>query len=271
MKTPITYYGGKQGLADRIIAMMPVHRIYCEPFFGGGAVFFRKQKSYLEVINDNNKILISFYLAVQKSFPKLQQLINNTLCSETFFIYAKDIYHGRVKASAVEKAWSVWLLTNDSFSGSIYGGWKWDNGTNGSHVGIYLMNKRKIVSTELHHRLDNVQISSRDALKVIRERDTIDTFFYLDPPYPGACMQHYRGYTHKDLYNLLQLIATIKGKFILSNYWSQTLRYHILKYGWKYKAITRPLKVASLGNSLPQTRTEYLVYNYNIENNIFNQ
>lgn len=36
MRTPITYYGGKQRLAERILQMMPGHRIYCEPFFVGG-------------------------------------------------------------------------------------------------------------------------------------------------------------------------------------------------------------------------------------------
>lgn len=56
MRTPITYYGGKQQLAAKIISMMPAHKIYCEPFFGGGAVFFQKPKSYLEVINDKKEI-----------------------------------------------------------------------------------------------------------------------------------------------------------------------------------------------------------------------
>lgn len=52
MRTPITYFGGKQQLADKIISMMPSHKIYCEAFFGGGAVFFAKPKSYFEVINE---------------------------------------------------------------------------------------------------------------------------------------------------------------------------------------------------------------------------
>ena len=40
MRTPITYYGGKQNLSERIVSMMPRHKIYCEPFFGGGAVVY---------------------------------------------------------------------------------------------------------------------------------------------------------------------------------------------------------------------------------------
>ena len=55
MKTPITYYGGKQQLVPTILPMIPSHRLYVEPYFGGGAVFFAKKPSYLEVINDINE------------------------------------------------------------------------------------------------------------------------------------------------------------------------------------------------------------------------
>lgn len=85
MKTPITYYGGKQKLAPTIIGMMPAHKIYCEPFFGGGSVFFAKGKSFLEVINDHNDVLMTFYRVCQneESFMRLRELISQTLDSET--------------------------------------------------------------------------------------------------------------------------------------------------------------------------------------------
>ena len=65
MKTPITYYGGKQQLAQKIISLIPEHEIYCEPFIGGGAVFFRKEPSESEIINDTNGELINFYEVLQ--------------------------------------------------------------------------------------------------------------------------------------------------------------------------------------------------------------
>ena len=50
MKTPITYWGGKQQLLPKILPLIPLHRQYCEPFFGGGALYFAKQQS--EILAD---------------------------------------------------------------------------------------------------------------------------------------------------------------------------------------------------------------------------
>lgn len=248
--------------------MMPAHKIYCEPFFGGGAVFFRKPKSTIEVINDHDKNLINFYSCVQNRFEDLQKLVSQTLHSEAIYYHAKDVWNGRVEADEIEKAWAIWLITNGSFAGSMHGGWKWCNGTSGSNCGVYLAGKRRDFSESLHSRLEHVQISCRDAINVIIERDTPKTFFYLDPPYPGSYQGHYTGYTHKDLYCLLQVLKDIKGRFILSNYWCQTLRWHVLKFGWNVKEIEVNCNVANLGETI-QKRTEILVYNYENEKTLF--
>jgi DNA adenine methylase len=275
MRTPITYYGGKQRIAGEIISMFPDHKLYCEPFFGGGAVFFQKLKSRIEVINDQDNNLINFYSCVQNRFSELQELVRQTLHSETMYYYAKDIWKSRIETNDIERAWAIWLITNGSFAGSMHGGWKWCNGTSGGQSATMIMNKRNEFSEQLHRRLESVQISCRDALKVIQDRDGKDTLFYLDPPYPGCNQQHYFGYTHKDLFDLLQLLTTIKGKFILSNYWCQTLRYHILKYGWKYREIEVSMRITNLGRGENrkkdiQKRTEILVYKYDIEKDLFN-
>lgn len=36
MRTPLTFYGGKQMLAEQIVGFVPAHRVYIEPFAGGG-------------------------------------------------------------------------------------------------------------------------------------------------------------------------------------------------------------------------------------------
>lgn len=267
MRTPITYYGGKQQLAAKIISMMPAHKIYCEPFFGGGAVFFQKPKSYLEVINDKNDKLITFYRQVATNFEQLAEKIDNSLCSESDYYLAKDYYNGRVPAGDTDIAWAVFIITNGSFSGSMHGGWKWCNGSAGSHTGVFMRNKRREFNSALRNRLQDVRISCRDALDVIKQRDTSDTFFYLDPPYPGCTQGHYRGYTHEELFQLLALLQEIKGKFILSNFWCQTLRYFVTVNKWHVEKIDMPLKVANLTEA--KHKTEILISNYELSPMLF--
>src|SRR5258708_536130 len=52
MDSPMSYIGGKRRLAKRIVALFPPHVTYCEVFLGGGQVFFRKEPSKVEVLND---------------------------------------------------------------------------------------------------------------------------------------------------------------------------------------------------------------------------
>lgn len=271
MRTPLTYYGGKQQLASRILSMMPKHKIYCEPFFGGGAVFFAKPKSYLEVINDTNDRLITFYQQTQTNFSQLQKMIQQTLTSERMYYEAKDIYNNRIPSNELLTAWSVWMITNGSFSASMHGGWKWCNGSAGSHTGVFMRNKRNEFNEKLHDRLSDVQISCRDALDVIIQRDSPDTFFYIDPPYPGHCQGHYNGYTFVDLYNLLEKLTKIKGKFILSNMWCQTLRFFVAKYSWHVDRIDMPMKVANFSVPGGRRKTEILIRNFGIQKTLFQQ
>ena len=66
MRTLLSYYGGKQKLVKTILELFPdQHNLYAEPFFGGGAVFWNKTPSAVEVLNYTNKELINFYKMVQ--------------------------------------------------------------------------------------------------------------------------------------------------------------------------------------------------------------
>ncbi|RXG62611.1 DNA adenine methylase, partial [Candidatus Atribacteria bacterium 1244-E10-H5-B2] len=53
--------GGKRYLAENIISYIPEHKTYVEPFIGGGAVFFAKERSEVEVINDLDKDIAFAY------------------------------------------------------------------------------------------------------------------------------------------------------------------------------------------------------------------
>lgn len=266
IKTPISYYGGKQNLVNELIGMIPVHKIYCEPFFGGGALFFKKKPSYLEVINDVNENLINFYEQCQTNFEKLSSLIDSSLCSESQYRWAQKVYYGELQVSPVKKALATWLAFNESFMCTIKSGWRWDNGTDNSHIGIVLQHKRKNFCPWIKQRLARVQISCRDALTVIQQRDTSGSFFYLDPPYPGSNQGHYAGYSMQDFEKLLQLLETIHGQFLLSCYDIPILHNFAAKNNWKLKLVNQ--RKRCVNKYREEYKTEALLYNYQITNPI---
>ncbi len=92
MKTPITYYGGKQMMLPEILPIIPKHRLYCEPFFGGGAVFWAKEPSKCEVINDVNMNVVNFYEVLKHGYFELKKLIEATLHSRDTYKRALLIY-----------------------------------------------------------------------------------------------------------------------------------------------------------------------------------
>ena len=266
MNTPITYYGGKQRLAKLIISMMPKHQLYCEPFFGGGAVFFAKGPSPVEVINDHDDKLMTFYHQVQNNFYQLQEKVRKSLHSESEWLKARRIYYGGGNFSDLEVAWAVWMLTNMSYSASPNCGWKWDNkGSTAHSIDV----KRNAFTEQLRQRLSLVQISSRDAITVIEQRDTEETFFYLDPPYVGCQQQHYAGYSAEDFDILLTTLSMLKGKFILSHFMNDQLSSAIYKCNWNVKVVESMMTVANNCRSELRKKQEILVYNYNLEPKLF--
>lgn len=271
MKTPITYYGGKQRLCQKILSMMPPHKLYCEPYFGGGAVFFSKGPSCVEVINDHDERLMTFYRQVVDNFDELQKLIQRTLHSESEWLKARRIFYGRgeykaADVSELEIAWSVWVMCNMSYSASPNCGWKWDNKASTPRM---LEAKRTAFTKKLRDRLKTVQISCRDAITVIEQRDSINSFFYIDPPYVGCQQQHYKGFTSDDFSILITTLSMIKGKFILSHFWNNQLREAINKFNWKVCEIDSLMTVANNCRATLRRKKELLVYNYDIELSLF--
>lgn len=260
MKTPITYYGGKQKLADRILRLIPEHRLYCEPFVGGAAIFFAKPQSQVEVINDTNSELINFYKVVRNDFIALEKYIKITLHSRKAFNQAKVIYNNPDLFSELQRAWAVWCLAAQGFASILDGNWGYDIDKNTTTKKI--TNKRESFTEEFAIRLQNVQIECTDALRIIKSRDSEDAFFYCDPPYVGSDCGHYDDYSQEDFDQLLQLLSQIKGKFLLSSYPNATLDKLRKQYGWDQRQVDQKVTVASKFSQKP--KTEVLTANYDL-------
>ena len=259
MKTPITYYGGKQSMLNIILPLIPEHEIYCEPFFGGGAVFFAKGPASVEVINDTNHEVVNFYSVVKTKLAKLQALINRTLHSRDAHRHAKVIYNNADMFTDVQRAWAFYTLANQSYSSDLSAGWTYDNKQN--KVPRRIAAKNKNFTDEYAERLSNTQIECDDAINVINCRDSADTFFYIDPPYFQVHQGHYNGYKLADFELLLQTLSSIKGKFLLSSYPGESLSQYVAANGWLSEHHNGHIQIGAREGKTKK-KTEVLTRNY---------
>lgn len=210
--------------------MLPEHKLYCEPFVGGAAIFFAKPPSQCEVLNDTNAELVNFYRVCKNRFHELQPLVRITLHSRKEHDDAWIVYNKPHLFNEVKRAWALWVLSTQSFCSQLDGSWGFDKADNTTSTKV--TNKRKQFTEELAIRLQNAQIECADAVYIIQSRDGVDSFFYCDPPYYNSNCGHYDGYTIEDFELLLKTLAAIKGKFMLSSYPSDILKQYVKANGW---------------------------------------
>jgi DNA adenine methylase len=246
-------------IAERLVCqgctIIPEHKIYVEPFFGGGAVFWAKEPAKIEFINDSNGEVINFYRVLKFRFPELKKEIEATLHSEFQQKQARQIYHKPEGYDEVKRAWAIYILSHQSFYSILGNSWKCSK----NRPVASQLQARKALFTDIYSgRLEHASIFCREALDVIKKVDSEDTFHYIDPPYYQADMGHYGGYTISDFESLLKLLSTLKGKFMLSSYPSGILSEYVGRNNWKMVELELP-RAAGHGR-----KVEVLTMNYNI-------
>lgn len=93
LNSPFKWVGGKSRLRKQIIALLPEHTCYVEPFAGAAWVLFGKPPSNVEILNDIDQDLITFFRVVKEqpedliaSFEWYAHSMNSTispLCSHS--------------------------------------------------------------------------------------------------------------------------------------------------------------------------------------------
>jgi len=261
MKTPISYYGGKQKMLRHILPLIPEHKIYTETFFGGGAVFFAKDPCEAEIINDNNHMVVNFFEVAKHDFQSLKEKVEATLFSRATYSVAWSMYRMPHLFSPVQRAWAFYVATNMGFA-CIVGSWGFDKYGKRSKT---FVNKKLSFDKRIVERLASVTIECSEACTVIKRFDTEDSFHYVDPPYINTNLGHYNGYTEAEYELLLKTLSGIKGKFLLSSFPSELLTKYTEANGWHTRTYTKSLAAhKSEGGQSKPTKTEVLTANYPI-------
>lgn len=220
MQTLIKYSGSKWNIADWIINYFPPHKVYVEPFFGSGAVFFTKSPSYIEVINDIDGDIVNLFRTCRENPTELARLLELTPFSREEF---NNCY--KIEGDDLERARRTVVRYHQSFAGANCSINSWKNSQTGrSPRNPELWRKLPQVVFEVCDRLKDTHIENRNALDLIQRYNSSETLLYLDPPYlldlrkRGIYKNEMTDNQHKEL---LQLVKTSKSQVILSGYDSE--------------------------------------------------
>jgi DNA adenine methylase len=214
-RPPAPYIGGKRLLAKRIIERIEAtpHRCYAEPFVGMGGVFFRRRlRPAAEVINDLNGEVANLFRILQRHYAFFIDFMRFGLTSRREF--ERLTQTAPATLTDLERAARFLYLQRTAFGGKVTGQ---TFGVSPYEPGPFNVLRLASYLEAVHERLAGVVIESLPYAEFIARYDRSETLFYLDPPYCGS--EHYYGrgmFSREEFENMAALLATLKGRFILS-------------------------------------------------------
>ena len=239
MKPVLKYPGSKWRLADWIVSLMPPHKSYLEPFFGSGAVFFKKPPSRIETINDLDGEIINLFRCIREQPEELMRAVACTPYSRGEYEQAWAYFKagGQVRPDGIEAA-RLTLVRYWQAHGStvVYkGGWKNDRAGREYAYDVRYWRQLPERIAAVAERLKDAQIEQAPAVDVIRRFRHPDVLIYADPPY----MLHTRKgkqyivemAEEAQHVELLDALKEHPGPVILSGYDNDLYNEHL--QGWK--------------------------------------
>lgn len=262
-RTPIRYFGGKFRISSWIISYFPNHRIYCEPFGGGGSVLFNKQPCYQDVYNDLDGEMVNLFEVLRDHGEDLARSIELTPFSK---VEHDQAYQNT--SDKIEQARRTLIKSHMSF------------GSNGiqSKSG-FRRNVHRSYTTPAHdwgclapvilEAMNNIRgiiIDQMPAIDCIENYDSKETLFYIDPPYHhetrGRSDRYRNEMSEDDHVNLLLLLNSVEGMVVLSGYRHKS--YEQLLSNWK-------LEIKKVNDQVGNVREECLWLNEAVMKNSYIQ
>ncbi len=230
----LKYHGGQGRVANRIvsIAKRAEHLHYVEPYFGGGAVLFRKPFDGIsEVVNDLDKDLWSFWKTLQggKTFEQFRRLAEATpVCQgqweDAQINFTETPTDWEPFSDDVVRAWQFFIFCRQSLAGRMKSFTPIT--TSRTRRGMNEQASAWLTAVEglpdVHARLKRIVILNMPALDLIRQQDGPDTLFNIDPPFLPETRSSREAYryemTVEDHLQLLQRITKCEGKVMIAGY-----------------------------------------------------
>ncbi len=232
----LRYHGGKWKLAPWILRHIPSHRVYVEPFGGGGSVLLQKPRSYAEVYNDLDGEIVNLFKMARDRGEELAQLLELTPFSRVEFV---DSYQGHADPLEQARRTLVRSLMGFGSAGASGNstGFRANSNRSGTTPARDWMNYPEHLRAIIQ-RLRGVVLENRDASEVMRAHDCEEAVHYVDPPYVHATRSlrtRAPSYRHEmdnaEHEALAAVLAALRGRVILSGYRCEL--YDRLYAGWR--------------------------------------
>lgn len=245
--------GNKKKIAKDIQVYFPDHKIYIEPFFGAGGMFFNKPKVKYNIVNDLDSDVFNLFQVVMNQKEELEKAFYMMPIHSDLLDYWKE----NKEEEPIRKALRFLFLSNFTIMGS----------GNGIRIGASGGTNKNIVDENINETFDllkNVQLNNCDFKRFFNSisfddrktpTETNESFIYCDPPYLGTNDNYSNSFTEQDSLDLFECLEQTKCKWAMSEF------DHPFIVG---QAEQRGLNIIYIGErqNLKNRRTEILVTNY---------
>jgi len=239
VKPPFAYFGGKTTIADRIVALLPEHEHYVEPFAGSLAVLLAKPAARMETVNDIDHRLMTFWRVLRERPDDLIRACALTPHSRA----EQQQAHVLDGCDDLEIARRVWVWLSQSRTGTLKKtGWRHYVNADAGTIGMpgYLAGYVDRMAA-IAERLHAVSLESRPALDIVETYGAHPSaLLYLDPPYLAET-RNGRNYSHEmvgadEHRELAAAAADCAAAVVVSGY--DSALYDALYDGWERHEIS---------------------------------
>ncbi|EEI9451720.1 DNA adenine methylase [Salmonella enterica subsp. enterica serovar Javiana] len=206
----VPWIGGKRRLAKHILPLFPKHTCYVEPFCGAAALYFLKEASKVEVINDVNGELVNLYRVVKHHLEEFVRQFKWALVSRQIYKWLQITPEETL--TDIQRAARFYYLQKQAFGGKVADHTFGTGTTSGPRFNLLRIEEELSLA---HLRLSRTIIEHTDWERCVERYDRPHTLFYCDPPYWGT-----EGYgvdfPLTEYERMAQLATSMQGKVIIS-------------------------------------------------------
>ena len=245
--------GNKKKVAKLILPHFPPHKIYIEPFFGAGGMFFQKPKAKYNIVNDLDSDVFNLFQVVMNQKEELEKAFYMMPIHSDLLEYWKV----NKETEPVKKALRFLFLSN--FVVPITGDINRKLFDNGKQVTFdnLLRTNEFINNSNIRFFNEDFRVFITRIMLRGKERPLEDAsaFFYCDPPYLGTTDNYSNSFTEEDTIDLFDVLIKTGCKFAISEF-DNPIVLELAK--------SHNLEVITIGErqNLKNRRTEVLIVNY---------